>query len=222
MLATRALHLHVTPGALIAFLLLFGSIYVLGAPKNPESSLTPSRGDLVLSETIKPRALPFPPREKPEDSEDSEEPESEESEEPEDPKKPIDYAAVCRKGALANAYLQSDDETVLSDLLHKGRLPPGSQLASRFTDYAQLSSNGWDGNDDTERLDSLDLCEYIPFLDALQALGISTKPRTDGMLELWGYEHNLPWTRHDGKRVEVRTHRLNQKAQKYTTADFQF
>lgn len=102
------------------------------------------------------------------------------------------YDAYVRQGALFALYLRSSDAQVTEDLVSKGKLQAGQQLASPFTDISAFRSSGWEELDRTSRL-AHDFTDYVPFHAAFRSLGISDQGRPDGKNELLVYQHTLEW-----------------------------
>lgn len=109
-----------------------------------------------------------------------------------------------RNGALTTIYLNNPDADVLRDLQSKKPqlFPPGSQLASRFTDFRAVEQNGWNMIDGTAQMAG-EMKTYAPFCEALKALSLSDTPRPMGKLERKVYEHTL-WYEVNGQMIEVR------------------
>lgn len=113
----------------------------------------------------------------------------------------LDLTPYIQKGQAVAAYLRASDEQIIADLVAKGKLKPGEQLASRFTDVSEFRSSGWDAMDGTPRLAQV-FVEYVPFLTAFRSLGISSEARPRGNNERMVYEHIHPWVR-DGRTMQV-------------------
>lgn len=113
----------------------------------------------------------------------------------------IDYDDYVHQGEVVARYLRSSDADIIADLVSKGKLQRGQQLASRFTDVSALRSNGWEGTDDTEVLKEY-FIEYAPFHAALRSLGVNDQARPDGKNERITYQHKI-WWRKGGRLMQV-------------------
>jgi hypothetical protein len=116
-------------------------------------------------------------------------------------KTPINYAYYGSSGRLADAYMRASDAHVTADLVAKGKLRQGEQLASRYTDVGAFSINGWNTQDNTPTL-LQDFGHYVPFRTAFQSLGLSVQARPQGKNELVAHRHTLPWSL-DGRPMQL-------------------
>jgi hypothetical protein len=114
---------------------------------------------------------------------------------------PINYADYVSHGRLANVYMRASDADVTANLVAKGKLRQGEQLASTFTEVGAFASNGWSSQNATPTLAKV-FKHDVPFHLALQALGLSEQARPQGKNELISYHHELPWTL-DGRPMQV-------------------
>ena len=114
----------------------------------------------------------------------------------------IDLTPYIQAGQAGAAYLRASDQQITVDLIAKGKLKPGEQLASKFTDVRAFRSSGWDEVDETPRLQQDDFIYAVPFPEALQSLGISDKARPSGRNKGTLYKHTIPWTR-DSRQMMV-------------------
>lgn len=116
-------------------------------------------------------------------------------------KLPIDYPSYVQAGRLVDAYMRAPDAQITADLVKKGKLRQGEQLASRFKEVGTFADNGWVLTDDTPLLVEL-FDDYAPFRTALRALGLSDQARPQGKNELNEYLHTSHWLR-NGRAMEV-------------------
>jgi hypothetical protein len=114
-----------------------------------------------------------------------------------------------RQGGIAAAYTRASDDAVTADLVKKSRLKPGERIASPFTDHSAFQSNGWEESDVAEDIQGVEFGHHVPFINALQSLGISTQAQPKGNHQNTLYEHRLPWLR-NGKSMQVSECPLNQ------------
>jgi hypothetical protein len=84
----------------------------------------------------------------------------------------------------------------------KSKLESGGKLASPFTDHSAFKSNGWEESDVVGDIQGVEFAYHVPFINALQSLGISTQAQPRGNHQNTLYEHRLPWMR-NGKSMQV-------------------
>lgn len=121
---------------------------------------------------------------------------------PPPPLEAVDLASYMQKGELSAAYMWASDEEVAADLVRKRKLNPGQQIASPFTDHSALRSNGWEESDAVDEIQGVEFAHHVPFINALQSLGISTQAQPKGNHQNTVYEHRLLWMR-NGQRMQV-------------------
>jgi hypothetical protein len=114
----------------------------------------------------------------------------------------IPLTEYIRQGGVATAYTRASDEEVTADLVQKNRLEPGEEIASPFIDHNAFKSNGWEESDVAEDIQGVEFGHHVPFINALQSLGISTQAQPKGNHQNTLYEHRLPWLR-NGKQMQV-------------------
>lgn len=192
MLLIRITRLSLTAFTLMAaLLLLLASTFILPTSILHQNSLTTIDGSVHLHRSLQSRSDYSPPSESTDENDydddgdidmgdDDYESSSDDAE-----RGPMEWDEYARKGALAAEYLKASDANVVADLVQKGKLPPGSGLASRFTDVRDLAANGWAVRDVTQRLrDGFE--QYVPFRDALKDLGLFGQRSTRGQERVHG------------------------------------
>lgn len=174
----------------------YAILTILLFSNNCSATATIPTTDAVVFDSDLTRRADSPPTGTPEESGFSEGDDSDESDFVQ-----INYQNYVQQGGLVATYLRASDADITADLVSKGKLQSGEQLASHFTDVTAFRSNGWDEIDDTPRLAEI-FEEYVPFRSALRSLSVSGDARPKGKNERTMYQHTIPWYA-AGRKIQV-------------------